>query len=227
MDVVEAQETLREAAHAAGVRDRRVLDAVQRVPREWFVPAHARDRAHVDSPIPIGHGQTTSQPSLIARIVEELRIGAGSSVLEIGTGFGYEAALATMLAAPGGTVITIERDERLAAEAQERLQRLGTLLAGVPWDVQVRVGDGAEGAPDQAPFDAIVVAAACDEVPPALFDQLADGGRLIAPVERGDGEHLLRYERDGEEIVLAADLGGVRYVPLVAGTTRELDSSRR
>lgn len=221
MDEHDIQETLREAARTAGVRDPRVLDAVERVPRRWFVPAPARERAHVDAPIPIGHGQTTSQPSLVARIVEELRIAPGSTVLEVGTGFGYEAALATMLASPGGLVVTIERDARLATEAHDRLLRLGELLPDTPWDVQVRVGDGSLGAPDHAPFDAIVVAAACDAVPQALLDQLADGGVLVAPVERDDGEHLLRYERDGGHVGITGDLGYVRYVPLLPGVTGE------
>lgn len=212
---------LRRAAHDLGVTSPRVLDAVQLVPRAWFVPASQRARAQADVPLEIGHGQTTSQPSLIAKIVEDLRIAPGSNVLEVGTGFGYEAALATVLASPGGTVTTIERDARLATEAAERLARLGELMAQTPWDVQVRVGDGALGAPDLAPFDAIIVAATCEAVPPALLDQLADGGRLLAPVDRPSGTRLLRYERHGDRVEQTADLGWVRYVPLRPGTTGE------
>jgi protein-L-isoaspartate(D-aspartate) O-methyltransferase len=215
------QDELHRAALDIGVTSQRVLDTVRLVPRSWFVPDEETDAAGADQPIPIGHGQTTSQPSLVAKILEDLRIAPGSAVLEIGTGLGYEAALATVLAAPGGNVVTIERDGRLAAQAHERLQRLGELLPGIPWDVQVRVGDGALGAPEFGPFDAIIVAATCDEVPGALFEQLADGGRLIAPVGHRDTTRLLRYERDGDDIVEAADLGWVRYVPLVAGVTGE------
>jgi protein-L-isoaspartate(D-aspartate) O-methyltransferase len=115
--------------------------------------------------------------------------------------------------------VTIERDGRLAAEAQERLGRLGEVLGTTPWDVNVRVDDGALGAPEFAPFDAIIVAATCDEVPAPLLEQLADGGRLIAPIEQRDGTHLLRFERHGERVDQTGDLGWVRYVPLVAGTT--------
>jgi protein-L-isoaspartate(D-aspartate) O-methyltransferase len=215
----EPQTALRRSAEDLGVTSRRVLDVVELVPRAWFVLDDARRIAQVDAPIPIGHGQTTSQPSLVAKILEELHIAPGTSVLEVGTGLGYEAALATVLAAPGGTVVTIERDARLAAEARERLARLGELLGGVPWDVQVLAADGALGAPDQAPYDAIVVAATCDEVPPALFEQLADGGRLIAPVDRTHGTRLLLYERQGESIEQTEDLGWVSYVPLRAGVT--------
>lgn len=221
MDELQSQIALRRAALDAGVREHRVLDAVELVPRTWFVPAQARGRAHEDAPIDIGHEQTTSQPSLVARIMEQLRIEPGSSVLEVGTGFGYEAAIATVLASPGGNVVTVERDARLAAEAHERLARLDELMGGTPWDAQVLVGDGAHGAPDQAPYDAIVVAATCGEVPPALFEQLADGGRLVAPVEGDAGTQLLLFERVGDEVELSAELGWVRYVPLVAGVTGE------
>jgi protein-L-isoaspartate(D-aspartate) O-methyltransferase len=221
MEGPESQDALRDAAQNAGVVDRRVLEVIEHVPRAWFVPESEVDQTLADAPIPIGHDQTTSQPSLVARILEDLRIAPGSHVLEVGTGLGYEAALATVLASPGGEVTTIERDARLAADAAERLRRLGELLPDTPWDVQVRVGDGALGAPDLAPFDAIIVAATCAEVPPALLEQLADGGRLIAPVGTPDDTRLLRFERHGDDIRQVADLGWVRYVPLVAGTTGE------
>lgn len=221
MDGFEPQESLVEAARDAGVRSERVLDAVRLVPRHWFTPDASGASARVDEPIPIGHGQTTSQPSLIARILEDLGIAPGTCVLEVGTGLGYEAALATVLASPGGCVVTLERDARLAAEAHERLGRLRELLGDTPMDVQVRVADGALGAPDLAPFDAIVVAAACREVPPALLEQLAEGGRLVAPVDGRDGTRLLRYERLGGEVRATEDLGFVRYVPLRPGITGE------
>lgn len=219
MEGPEHQLALRSASRAAGVASTRVLDVVQLVPRAWFVPDDLRERAGSDVPLPVGYGQTTSQPSLVARILEDLHIAPGMNVLEVGAGFGYEAALATVLASPGGTVTTIERDARIAAEASSRLLRIGELLPRTPWDVQVRIGDGALGAADVAPFDAIIVAATCDEVPRPLLDQLADGGRLIAPVGPRDEARLLRYERHGADVDQMADLGWVRYVPLVSGVT--------
>lgn len=221
MSPLDGQESLVGTARYAGVRDDRVLAALATVPRDWFTPPNTAAQAGVDQPIPIGHGQTTSQPSLIARILEDLRIRPGNNVLEVGAGLGYEAALATVLASPGGSVLTIERDARLAAEARQRLERLGEVLGDVPWDVQVRTGDGSKGAPDVAPFDAIVVAATCSEVPRALLDQLAEDGRLIAPVEGPEGTRLLRYEREGDHVAVAGDLGFVRYVPLLPGVTGE------
>lgn len=218
MDERGRQEALRRAATAAGVDDPRVLDAVERVPRSWFAPTRAGDAVAADAPIGIGHGQTTSQPSLVARILQELQVEPGMSVLEVGTGLGYEAALATVLASPGGTVLTIERDARLGAQARERLQRLPELLGDIAVDVEVRIGDGSIGAEDHAPYDAIVVAAACDEVPPALIEQLAEGGRLVAPVRRLLGTRLLRLERLDDHVAVTADLGEVRYVPLRPGT---------
>lgn len=204
-------------ARRAGVTSERVLAALAIVPRDWFTLDDPE--ARLDRPVAIGHGQTTSQPSLVARILHELRIEPGMSVLEIGTGLGYEAALAALLAAPGGSVVTVERDARLADEARRRLRRLRDLPTDMPLDVDVRTADGMLGCSEQAPFDAIVVAAATDQVPAALFDQLADGGRMIVPLVRGDETRLLRWDRDGERVHQAADLGAVRYVPLVPGTT--------
>ncbi len=196
-----------------------MLSALVQVDRTAFVPAHARARARVehDAPIEIGHGQTTSQPSLIARILEDLHVRPGSRVLEVGTGLGYEAMLAGTLAAPRGSVVTIERDPKLALDARRRIDDMCSQPGFEDVEIEVRIGDGALGAPDRAPFDAIVVAATAAAVPPALLEQLADLGRLIIPVGLGRGTELLRFDRHGNRIVEAGTLGLVRYVPLLPG----------
>lgn len=200
-----------------------MLSALHRVDRMAFVPARARARARVDhdAPVEIGHGQTTSQPSLIARILEDLHVLPGNRVLEVGTGLGYEAMLAGVLAAPRGSVVTVERDPALALQAQERIAKMCSLPGFENVDIEVRFGDGALGAPDRGPFDAIVVAATAAAVPPALLDQLADLGRLIIPIDTPHGTELLRFDRHGERIVDAGTLGLVRYVPLVTGVVDE------
>lgn len=217
---------LRQAAVRGGTRDARVLAALERVDRAAFVPAHARARARVneDAPIDIGHGQTTSQPSLIARILDDLHVLPGARVLEVGTGLGYEAMLAGVLAAPRGSVVTIERDPMLALDARERIEEMCARPGFEHVDIEVRLGDGALGAPDKAPFDAIIVAATAATVPPALEAQLADLGRLIIPIETPHGTELLRFDRHGSRIVPAGTLGLVRYVPLIAGIAGESDA---
>jgi protein-L-isoaspartate(D-aspartate) O-methyltransferase len=209
---------LRRAALLGGIRDERVLHALEAVDRRHFVPAHARSLAANDEPIRIGLGQTTSQPSLVARILEDLHLLPGMRVLEVGCGTGYEATLAASLVAPGGRVVTIERDPRLAARARECIDRaLDDPRLGAA-HIEVRTGDGALGAPDAGPFNAIIVAAATDEVPPALTEQLADLGRLIVPVNTERGTELLRFDRHGPRVVPAGTVGLVRYVPLLPGT---------
>jgi protein-L-isoaspartate(D-aspartate) O-methyltransferase len=219
MDPNDPQLSLVRAARASGVRDARVLAALERVPRELFVPAHERARVGRDQPLRIGHGQTTSQPSLVARIREDLDLRPGARVLEVGTGFGYEAALAAVLVAPGGMVVTIERDADLAAEARQRLARLDERLGRGGVDVRVLHADGSLGHLELAPFDAIIVAATARTVPHALTAQLADGGRMIIPLEDGALERLVRIERHGDTITATRSLGEVRYVPLRPGTT--------
>lgn len=210
-------ESLRLAAQRAGVRDRRVLDAVEAIDRSAFVPPHARELAGHDRPVELELGQTTSQPSLVARILEDLHVLPGARMLEVGTGTGYEATLAAALVAPGGLVVTVERHRALADRAR-RIIPAALQAAGIhDVEVDVRCGDGTHGASDAAPFSAIVIAAATDEVPPALFDQLADLGRLIAPVRTRRGTELLRFDRHGDRIVEAGTLGLVRYVPLLPG----------
>jgi protein-L-isoaspartate(D-aspartate) O-methyltransferase len=194
------------AARAMGVRDPRVIDAVGRVRREMFVPPLSAGLADYDEPIPIPHGVTTSQPSLVAAMVEALALQGDENVLEIGTGYGYETAL---LAHLSRTVWSIEWWDDLAAAAQDNLARAGVT------NVTVVTGDGGEGLPDHAPYDAIVVTAAAPTVPPPLVEQLADGGRLVQPVGRGGAELVrLFVKRDGT-LTRERDLVPARFVPLV------------
>lgn len=188
------------------ISDRRVLDAIAAVPREDFVPAELREHAYANVALPIAHGQTISQPLVVARMLELLDVSPQDRVLDIGTGSGYHAAL---LAALGAEVWTIERCAPLSAQAAQALAQLGV------GNVTCIVGDGTRGLPDQAPFDAINVAAGAPAVPAALQDQLALHGRLILPI--GDGEqYLVRlcrtpegWQRERHE--------PVRFVPLIEG----------
>jgi protein-L-isoaspartate(D-aspartate) O-methyltransferase len=185
-----------------GIKDERVLEAMGAVPRELFVPPHLRRRAYRDGALQIGAGQTISQPWIVARMAELLDLGGGERVLEVGTGSGYAAAVLGVLARE---LVTVERHESLARDAAALLERLGLK------NVEVRVGDGSRGAPDEAPFDAIsVTAAATGGPPPALQEQLRPGGTLVCPVVRDAEELLVRY-RDG----VAEPIVPVRFVPLV------------
>lgn len=187
-----------------GIEDERVLEAMATVPRERFVPADVRERAYRDGALPIGEGQTISQPWIVARMAALLRLEGPERVLEVGTGSGYSAAVLAHLCAH---VVTIERIAALAVAAREVLAELGLR------NVEVREGDGSLGVPDRAPFDAIVVTAAPAGGPPqALLGQLTPGGPLVCPVERGDDERLVRIV-DGHEETIAP----VRFVPLVEG----------
>lgn len=189
-----------------GVRDPRVLDAMRLVPRDAFVPPRFAPDAHADRPLPIGEGQTISQPYIVAAMLDAAEIGPRERVLEIGAGSGYAAAVASRL---GAQVCAVERIGALAQAASERLARLG-------YDnVQVRHDDGSAGWPGGGTFDVILVAAAGPEVPPALVAQLAPGGRLVMPVgERHGPQRLLRLRRmpDG---LRHDDLGAVAFVPLI------------
>ena len=191
---------------ARGVSDRAVLRAMGAVPRHEFVPAGVRPGAYADRPLPIGHGQTISQPYIVALMTELAAVKPGDRVLEIGTGSGYQAAI---LAELGAEVYSIEIVEPLARRAAETLRRLG-------YDrVHVRHGDGTRGWPDAAPFVAIVATAAPAEVPPALIAQLAPGGRLVIPVGTDDQElQLLVRTASGIETRRVVP---VRFVPMVGG----------
>src|SRR5512134_3050571 len=167
-----AREAMVRLIESRGVEDSATLAALRRVPRHEFVPDEYRRDAYADSPLPIGHGQTISQPYIVAYMTELLQPRPGLKVLEVGTGSGYQAAV---LAATGAQVYTIEIFEALATSARERLARLG-------YDVEVRHGDGHFGWAEHAPFDAVIVTAAAGYIPPALVDQLRPGGRMVLPV---------------------------------------------
>ncbi len=190
----------------AGVKDPRVVAAMARVPREQFVPAPLRARAYEDRPLPIGHGQTISQPGVVGLMTQLLQLEADARVLEVGTGCGYQTAVLAELA---GTVFSVERIPALSAEARRNLDE-----AGCP-NIQLRVGDGHLGWPDKAPYDAIVVTAAPPKVPAALVDQLAEGGRLVLPVGEG-WQQLLVLEKRGAR-VREERHGLVRFVPMLPG----------
>jgi len=187
-----------------GIEDERVLAAMGAVPRERFVPADVRGRAYRDGALPIGEGQTISQPWIVASMAELLELKGPERVLEVGTGSGYSAAVLAHLCSH---VVTVERIASLAAGARELFEELAIR------NVETREGDGSLGVPDRAPFDAIVVTAASAAGPPAaLLDQLAPGAPLVCPVQRGRDERLVRMI-DGREETIAP----VRFVPLVEG----------
>ena len=192
---------------ARRVSDERVLDAIAAVPRDAFVPAEVRDEAWADRPLPIGHGQTISQPLIVARMCELLELSGSERVLDVGTGRGYHAAVLAHLAAE---VVSIERDATLSRHARESLAAAGV------GNVTLVVGDGSRGHPPRAPYDAINVAAATPEIPPALTDQLADGGRLVIPTGR-ERQWLVRLRRRGD-VFEHERLDQVRFVPLITGT---------
>jgi len=164
------------------IDDERVLEAMGRVPRELFLPEDVRGRAYDDAALPIGAGQTMSQPYMVARIVQEAGLRGGERVLDVGTGSGYQAAV---LAELGADVHTIERIPELAEQARRNL-----VDAGYAGRVEVHVGDGTRGLPEHAPFDAIAVAAAAPGLPSSLYEQLAPGGRLVVPVGELTGQEL-------------------------------------
>ena len=187
------------------IRDERVLDAMRRVPRELFVPDHLRRRAYDDAALPIGGGQTISQPYMVARIAEALRLTGSERVLDVGSGSGYQAAVLADLARE---VHTIERIPELATLARENLAAAGY------GRVRVHVGDGTRGLPEHAPFDAIAVAAAAPELPKTLYEQLEPRGRLVVPVGKRGVQRLEVSVRrpEGPAVVRSVPC---RFVPLV------------
>ena len=188
-----------------GIRDDHVLEAMGRVPRELFVSEDDRDRAYDDAPLSIGHGQTISQPYMVALICEVAAVQEGDRVLDIGTGSGYQAAI---LAELGADAYTVERIPELAEQARRNLDAAGYER------VEVRVGDGSLGLPDAAPFDAIAVAAAAPEFPHALYEQLTPRGRLVVPVGGPEGQRLQVVVRSPEGPAVARSVP-CRFVPLV------------
>lgn len=208
-DVLAQQRELMLRAHlqGRGIRDPAVLAAMAAVPREAFVPPEMVAAAYADGPLPIGAGQTISQPYIVACMTEALELSADDRVLEIGTGSGYAAAVLSRIAA---TVHTVERLAELAESARERLHELGYT------NIAVHVGDGTLGWPEQAPYDAIVVTAGAPHIPLALRDQLASGGRLVIPVGPTPYlQTLVRLRRLGAHDERIEELCDVRFVPLI------------
>jgi protein-L-isoaspartate(D-aspartate) O-methyltransferase len=195
-----------------GIRDIRVLEAMHSVPRHEFVPETFRQDAYEDYPLPIGEGQTISQPYIVAAMLQHLALQAGDDaadrVLEVGTGSGYVTALLSLLCAE---VYSVERHAQLAALAESTLHRLGY------HNVKIRVGDGSQGWLEYAPFDGILVSAATSEIPPALFTQLREGGRMVVPVGPPSSQELQLIRKVGGEPEVKI-LEGCRFVPLVEGT---------
>lgn len=192
-----------------GIRDERVLQAFREVPRDAFVPRALANRAYEDVPLPIGAGQTISQPYVVALMIEALRVRPSDRVLEVGAGSGYAAAILSRLA---GEVEAMERHPALARAAARRLRLLGYE------NVRVRVGDGTLGLPQRAPFDAILVSAGGPEVPAALATQLAAGGRLVIPVGSSWEQELLRITERADRGLVRESLGPVVFVPLISGS---------
>jgi protein-L-isoaspartate(D-aspartate) O-methyltransferase len=188
-----------------GISDERVLDAMGRVPRERFVPEGLRDLAYEDGALPIGYGQTISQPYIVATICSLLELGGGETVLDVGTGSGYQAAVLAELA---GEVTTIERVPELVEWAR------AALLDADYERVEVRLGDGSLGVPDRAPFDAIAVAAAAPTVPEALYEQLREGGRLVLPRGSRWGQDLVQVVKTAAGPAERRSVS-CRFVPLL------------
>jgi len=194
-----------EQLRGRGIRDEHLLEAMARVPRHEFVYPEQRDEAYGDHPLPIGEGQTISQPFVVAAMLEALALRPEDVVLEVGTGSGYQTAILAELVR---TVYSIERIASLAERARAALERLGYS------NVVLVHGDGSQGLPEAAPFDAIVVAAAAPQVPRPLLEQLRDGGRLVIPVGSGFAQELQLVRKIGDRSTVLY-LDGVRFVPLI------------
>jgi protein-L-isoaspartate(D-aspartate) O-methyltransferase len=196
-----------------GVRDMRVLEAIERMPREMFLEQPFVGQAYADQALPIACGQTISQPFVVAFMTDRLKVEDRHKVLEIGTGSGYQTAILSMLCR---RVYTIERYRTLAKAAGERFKKLNIA------NITQMTGDGTKGWPKQAPFERIIVTAAAKEVPPALLDQLAVGGLMMIPIEEGPGDQNLCRITRGENDFAREVLLPVRFVPLIEGVAKEL-----
>ena len=188
-----------------GIKDQRVLEAMRQVPRHLFIPEATRNLAYCDGPLPIGHGQTISQPYIVALMTEILALEGQERVLEVGTGSGYQAAILSRLASQ---VYSVERHAALAQQAEKLFAQLG-------YDnIVVRVGNGTLGWPEHSPYEAIIITAAAPDVPQPLTDQLADGGRLVAPVGSQWSQVLVKVRRQGD-LLIRERRTAVAFVPLV------------
>ncbi len=201
------------ALRSQGVTDPRVLEAIEKTPRELFTPDLFKERAFEDSALPIACGQTISQPFIVGLMTQALTIEPRARVLEIGTGSGYQTAVLSKLSR---LVYTVERYRTLMKEAEERFKALGLI------NVITRFGDGGEGWAEQAPFDRIMITAAAPEEPKKLLAQLKPNGVLVAPIGKGPVQSLRRYAGDGQGGFKVELLGDVRFVPLLDGVAREL-----
>ncbi|WP_339746736.1 protein-L-isoaspartate(D-aspartate) O-methyltransferase [uncultured Maricaulis sp.] len=200
------------ALRGGGVTDARVLAAIERTPRDLFVPERFSDQAFDDRALPIDCGQTISQPLIVALMTQALKLDDRCKVLEIGTGSGYQAAVLSRLAR---RVYSVERYRTLSREAEARFAQMRLT------NITTRVGDGTLGWPEQAPFDRIILTASAPVRPDEILAQLKDGGIAIAPLDRGTKQVLVRYQREGDELT-RTDIMDVRFVPLVKGEAKSL-----
>jgi protein-L-isoaspartate(D-aspartate) O-methyltransferase len=202
---VRTPEDLVRAAVTTGTRDPGLLAALRAVPRADFVPLELADQAYLDRPLPIPHGQVTTQPSLVAKMIEALGLTGSGRVLEVGTGYGFQTALLAQLST---FVYSVERFPDVAETARDNLTRHGVA------NVEVVVGDGTIGLPEHAPYDAILVSAAFPLVPPPLAKQLAPGGRLVQPVGPGGEEEVILFEKGPRGLVPRQNITGAHFVRL-------------
>lgn len=202
------QESLASLIDEMGFGDSRLVDAFRRVSRSHFVPADLAHSAFEDRPLPIPHGQVTTQPSLSAQMIAALELAPADQVLEVGTGYGFQTALLAVLAR---RVISVERWPALAEKARRNLAKAGI------GNVEIRVGDGSRGAPDDAPFEALLISAAFPVVPEALVEQLCEGGRLVQPIGLGGADMVTLFRKRRSELHRVAEIVPARFVPLVPG----------
>lgn len=199
------QEMIEEQLASRDIIDKKLLRAMSQIPREEFVPSNKRKLAYNDAPLPIGQSQTISQPYIVALMTQLLTLSGREKVLEVGTGSGYQAAI---LAGLAREVFTIERHRGLLEKARKVFKKLKIKR------IKAKVGDGSQGWQEKAPFEAIIVTAAAEDIPQALIEQLADGGRLVIPVGKGYYQQLIRLTKKGKRIE-KEDFGGCAFVPLI------------